>query len=188
MLRSFPESFDLQWEDKQRDDLFPPGCAHVSGIVFSSTFWEMRCYHFLWEQQVPSIQKHHACTLVKKGQLVHKDWEGFCELLEFSFFVVYLFVGNGKSNELSKRWMLDLVARFWICNCPKFSHKTRAFCWGMALGFPTKASFWSGARLRDITCAMGVAPTASRFLPLCSRRFWGRVGWFCISILAGFIQ
>ncbi len=172
MLRSFPESFDLQWEDKQRDDLFPPGCAHVWGIVFSSTFWEIRFYHFLWEQQVPcSIQKHHACKLVKKGrQLVHKDWEGFCELLEFSFFVVYLFVGSGKSNELSKRRMLDLVARFWICNCPKFP------------------SFWSGARLRDITCAMGVAPTASRFLPLCSRRFWGRVGWFCISILTGFIQ
>ena len=53
------------------------------------------------------------------------------------------------------------------------------------MGSAARASLSPGARLRDITCAMGVATTASRFLPLCSRRFWGvGLGWFWISMVA----
>lgn len=71
------------------------------------------------------------------------------------------------------------------CNYLIFPHKTGGLLLGHSMGSAARASLLPGARLRDITCAMGVATTASRFLPLRSRRFWGlSVGWFWISMVA----
>lgn len=72
--------------------------------------------------------------------------------------------------------MLDLILSAGFespCNFLIFPHKTGGLLFGHSMGSPTRASLSPGARLRDITCAMGVATIASRFLPLRSRRFWG---------------
>ena len=89
LLMSFPEKFWIAMRRSAKGWFVSPSLCWCLGHRFFKNLLRNEVLPFPFgNKKCPgALKKDHACTLlVEKGcQLVHKDWEGFCELLEFSF-------------------------------------------------------------------------------------------------------